>query len=584
MDRITGALLESFCESNDLKTKDISKQFEYFVNYCIISKYYRGYFSLEEVDTGEGNDAAIDGIAMIVNGKIINNEDELSDIINECSYLDCDLYVIQSKTSSSFEGRSMLSFISGVKDFVSENPQLIKNEHLKSFNSIWSKIIKNSALMSNRLPRCHLFYVTTGKWVGDNDLEHTISIGSKEIEATDLFDSVKFKALGANEIQALYRETQNKLETTISFQNKITLPDIPNVKESYLGILSLRDFIHLIEDEEQNLHSIFYDNIRDFLGDNPVNKKIEKTIKDNKLELFSILNNGVTIVASDLIAAGNRFTLKDYQIVNGCQTSHVLHKFRDIQNSENLTVPIKIIATRNDDLKNEITIATNSQTEVKPEQLASLTEFQKKLELYYSSIKGENRLYYERRTQQYHSDTSIKKIKIISIPIQIKSFASVFLEVPHAVSGYYGTIVKRFKDDIFNENHKYSPYYASALCYYKLERLFGNGSIDKEYKKLRFHILMLVRMISTGIKNPPLNSNQLDRACNRLIDHLDDNYICHQIFKNAIDIIDVSSLDLNQKQFKSDSETKELIEILKNRDLTVDKIMSLDEEVLKSFL
>ncbi|WP_446719262.1 AIPR family protein, partial [Herbaspirillum sp. C7C2] len=43
------------------------------------------------------------------------------------------------------------------------------------------------------------------------------------------------------------------------------------------------------------------------------------------MELFCVLNNRVTIVATSLTPAGNHFTLRDYQIVNGCQTSNVLH-------------------------------------------------------------------------------------------------------------------------------------------------------------------------------------------------------------------------------------------------------------------
>ena len=38
-----------------------------------------------------------------------------------------------------------------------------------------------------------------------------------------------------------------------------------------------------------------------------------------------------------------------------------------------------------------------------------------------------------------------------------------FLNSPHLVTGYYGTIVKRFAEKMFNEEHKYDPYYVSVL-------------------------------------------------------------------------------------------------------------------------
>jgi hypothetical protein len=40
------------------------------------------------------------------------------------------------------------------------------------------------------------------------------------------------------------------------------------------------------------------------------------------------MNNGVTIIARDLRRTAQKFFIEDYQIVNGCQTSHVLFEQR----------------------------------------------------------------------------------------------------------------------------------------------------------------------------------------------------------------------------------------------------------------
>ena len=214
-------------------------------------------------------------------------------------------------------------------------------------------------------------------------------------------------------------------------------------------------------------------------------------------------------MASSLTPAGNRFTLRDYQIVNGCQTSNILHECQRIAGIDAVSVPVKIIVTESDDIKTEITLATNSQTEVRTEQLEALSNFQKRLELYFNAEKSGIRLYYERRSQQYNSLPGIKRTQIISIPIQIKAFASVFLDSPHLVSGYYGTIVNRFKGRIFADGHKFLPYFVSALCYFRIEQFFRSGELSAEYKKARFHIMMLVKMIEMGYGNSPLNSNQI---------------------------------------------------------------------------
>jgi len=412
--------------------------------------------------------------------------------------------------------------------------------------------------MVNRRPHCRLYYVCTGKWVEDQNLKSIITSGQREIEAIGLFDEVNVSALGASEIQKLYHETKNKLSTTITFQNRVTLPDIAGVKEAYLGVVPFSEFIKLIQDENQTVHSIFDDNVRDFQGENPVNKKIKSTLESGKFELFCLLNNGVTVVASSLTPAANRFTLRDYQVVNGCQTSNVLHDCQRIPGIQAVSVPVKIIVTENDDIKTEITVATNSQTEVKTEELEALSAFQKKLELYYAAERNDINLYYERRSQQYNSLPGIKRTQIISIPIQIKAFAAMFLDSPHLVSGYYGTIVNRFKGKIFAIEHKYLPYYVSALCYFRIEQFFRSGEFSSEYKKARFQIMMLVKLMVIGNGNEQLNSNKIERECESLKRKLLNDVQAIALFQRAAEIYENSGIDTTKRQFKSESDTEAL--------------------------
>ncbi|MEQ9354104.1 AIPR family protein [Coleofasciculus chthonoplastes] len=564
MDKITRTILENFVTENELECLEQSKQFEYFVNYVVISKLHRSSFELDSLDTGDGGDGSIDGLAIIANSRLITDVQELEDIVNDSGYLDCDIAFIQSKISSRFEGSEIGSFIFGVKDFIADEPKLVQNDNLKKLKEIWEAVISKSSYMIHRRPNCKLYYATTGKWVNDQNLLAVSSSGVREIEDSGLFEYVSFEHYGAIELQKLYHETRNKLSSNITFQNRITLPDIDGVKEAFLGILPFNEFLKLIQDSNESMYNIFYDNVRDFQGDNEVNSKIKRTLSERKYDLFCVLNNGVTIVATSLTPAGNRFTLRDYQVVNGCQTSHVLHQSKGMENIDRVNVPVKVIVTEDEDIKNQITLATNSQTEVKPEQLASLTFFQKKLELYYNSIKGEVELYYERRSQQYHATPGVKKTQIISIPIQIKTFAAAFLNAPHLVSGYYGTIAKRFQGKIFESNHKYAPYYASALCYYRLESLFRNNVIDTKYKKIRFHMIMLARMLSmNSIDIPPLNSSKIDKKSEYFISILNNESEYNILFEKTVNIFKVSGLDLSKRQFKAENETDLLITTLR---------------------
>ena len=59
-----------------------------------------------------------------------------------------------------------------------------------------------------------------------------------------------------------------------------------------------------------------------------------------------LLNNGVTIVADSISKTGDTFTIEDYQIVNGCQTSHVLCNFNNAGGPTGpIQIPVKLIVS-----------------------------------------------------------------------------------------------------------------------------------------------------------------------------------------------------------------------------------------------
>jgi len=131
MDKITRSLLDTFSNQNEIEALSESTRFEHFSNFSIISKLFRGSFELDDIHSGSGGDCGIDGLAFIVNGRIILDEDELRDVVEATSHLDADITFIQAKTSSSFDGSSIGSFIHGIKDFLSDDPQLVQNDKIK---------------------------------------------------------------------------------------------------------------------------------------------------------------------------------------------------------------------------------------------------------------------------------------------------------------------------------------------------------------------------------------------------------------------------------------------------------------------
>ncbi len=568
MDRITQSLIKELLENLEIKSENESKDFEKLSNYTVVSNEYNKTFDIEALTVGEGNDTGIDGIAIIVNGQLVESSDEVNDLLEKNNSLEVEYLFIQSKTSSNFDSGDINTFLFGVLDFFSTNPKLVRNDDITRFAEV-SNYIFEKAPRFRENPTIKLFYITTGKWMDDANLKGVIDNGIKNLEQTNLFEKIIFNPFGARELATAYRKTKESISTTISFSNRITLPKINGVSQAYIGLLPFSEFLKIVSDSEDNILNVFEDNVRDFQGDNnDVNGGIALTLNNDDSEIFSVLNNGVTIVASSISPTGDQFTITDYQIVNGCQTSNVLYNNRKGININKVNIPIKLIATHDDEVKTRITLATNNQTPIKKEQLAALTQFQRSLEQYYNSYTGDAKIYYERRAKQYNSDNSVFKSKVITVPYQIKSFAAMFLDEPHNVTSFFGTIVKRLnegKAQIFNNDHAYSPYYTSAFAYYKLESFFRKGSIDTAFKKVRFHILMLFKILNEKETLPQLNSiKKMDKYCQELLNILNDDIKALKAFKKCIEIIEKSGFEKSDRQnLKLLQKTRMLIEYAK---------------------
>lgn len=564
MDQITASCVKEFLTLHEIPEGTHATNFENFANFCIVSKEYNGLFDVEDVSTDEATQG-IDGIGVIINGKLVDDVDEIDDLIESNRTLEVVFVLIQAKTSSKFQGSDIGNFTFAVKQFFADNTSFFPGPKMANFLSLKKRVYDRAPEMTKGNPICKMFYITTGKWTGEGNLQAVIDQNCQELESTNLFKEVLLEPCDANTIQRYYRKTKETVSATFTFDKRVTLPEIEGIQEAYFGYIPFVEFERLVANEYGVIRSIFYDNLRDFLGDNPVNKKIADTLRARKFDLFQVLNNGVTLIADRLNATGDKFTITDYQVVNGCQTSHVLFNNRHLDGIYRAAVPLRLIVTNNDDVKNEITKATNSQTEIKPDQLEALSEFQKNLEQYYAAVEGDGKLYYERRTNQYSNDSSVIKTKIISIRFQIKAFSAMFLDNPHLVSGYYGTIARKLGDKIFTSNHRFSPYYTSGLVYYRLETFFRTNVIHSQYKKLRYHLLMLFRMLSNKEQLPPLNSIQMDSYCDVIVDILNDQNRCLALFRQAIDIASDSDMDISDKyQLKQKDKTESLISACKD--------------------
>lgn len=492
--------LDEFSTKFNLKEQDESVQFEFFANYCIISKLYPSEIEdLEDLSTGGGNDTGIDGLAIIVNGNLIKNKEEIEDLININHEIDVQFIFLQIKSSAKFEGAQVVNFLCGVKNFFQKNSSLKENNKIINAREIKDFIYKQATKFYSGLPpEIKLYYVTTGEWTNPNDVIQKANMILDELNNFRIFrgkPTIEF--VDADKLQKNYRELGKKIERRIYFPKYTTIQKLPEnlgVTQSFIGCISIKEYIKLITDDSDNLlRELFYDNVRDYQGLNKINKEIQETIIDSKNKyLMPLLNNGITIIAKKAQMISEDIILRDYQIVNGCQTSHILYHQRH-KNLDDTFIVAKIIETNNQEVINKIITGTNKQTEVKDEAFESIKPFHIKLsELFLAkSKKSAYPIYYERRSKEYSNQKDINMNQIVTLSYLTKCYVASILQQPQSTHRYFGELISSNKN-IFSNEKNLEDYYNASYILKIIENLFITKKLYNSFKEYKYHILFLI--------------------------------------------------------------------------------------------
>lgn len=434
------SMLKEFSTKNSLTDRD-SLRFEKFVIYSLLANDYNDTFESDALSTG--NCIGIDSVAIAINDVLVYSVSSAVPLTT--GTFDTSFTFIQAKTSSSVDLGDYLKFLQTVKIFFTgklEDQPAELREAYEIKNFIYDKAGKFRCD-----PTLTMKYVYTGDGkFPDKDFLPQVKATTSEIESLKyMFSSVENKLIGAAELQNLYKETLNRITKPLMFQRHVALPKLSLATAAYLGVSKCKDYVEFIKNQSGNINKgVFYDNVRDYLGStNQVNADIADTIKsDAQRNLFSVLNNGVTVVAKKVVPSGDVFKISGFQVVNGCQTSHVLFENRE-HITDDMYVTIKLIETDDIELSSSVIKATNSQSVVMKEAFATIKPYHKRLEDFFAAMNTQgHRFFYARRPHQYDEDDTILQSETVSAPLLIKSFISIALEEPHKVHFYYGQLLK----------------------------------------------------------------------------------------------------------------------------------------------
>lgn len=548
--------IEEFCNTFGYSQDNLNNSYKLLANYSVLANTYSHDTITCDVQDSvancEINGAKFDGFAILLDGQILNSPKAISDIFFVNENVNSEIVIIQSVLNG-FNEEILNKYICNIKKAfsvvlgeVDTNMQPSQVHSTDIISCLYDLCVKTS----NPLPELNIYMVADD--LKENEKKKTEEmLNSMFSSDKDSFSKINGYVFDTTQLLKVYARTKIRESVEIEpYKTTIPLPSIHGIKDALITVVSFGEFNKLLIGENGSIKtSIFHDNIRAFQGKTVVSKQMSETLKQGNFDQFIAMNNGITIIVSELNhMQGGKLELVDYQIVNGCQTCHVLYNNRKLAGIGKLLLLVKIICSTDENVRNSVIMGTNSQIEVKREQLIALTGLQERIEDYYAKIRANSEngfepLYYERRSKQYVTETKVPQNKVITIPIEIMSFGAIFLSSPHYVSGYYSQIIENLKNKgrgIFSDEYRVDSYYTSGLMFYKLSQLFGRNQLPNKYKRLKYQILYTSRLVAEIDYRdmPPLESAEIEDYCEYLNKLFCNDSACRKCFSRAIDVID----------------------------------------------
>jgi hypothetical protein len=542
---IINARFKRFKELYDIKDLPDGESFEKFVNHTILSAHQPDAFGadgelFDTVCVGGRDDMGIDGLAIKVNGLFVRSVEDAKDILDKFRRATVEIIFIQSKYKSKFDSGEFNKFIAGVRDFLQENHKQPMNDKIKSMLAIKDFLLSEDVVFIwEKNPNVRIYYVAMGKW---RNSPHHIALADQwkeDIQKLNTFEDPQAHFVDSDALKEICDSNENKFSASIDAIDTMSLTEVKNVDDSCILICYASEFAKILTTSDKVIRkSLFNDNVRDYQGTNNVNSEIEDTIREDPAK-FILLNNGITVVCDEFISSNRRITLKNPQIVNGCQTSHVLfyakEKGLDVGK---IPLSIKVISTKDIDVTNQIVRGTNRQNIVYDEAFETTKKFHKDLEEFFNAVSLDyEKIYYERRSKQYHHNPLIKQTEKINIRVLTQSYIAMFLNKPHLSHRHESKLLKEFANSIFQEVHSMLPYFTSSLTFYKLEKLFRNNIFErKEYYSYRSHLMMVFRELISGNCPNIYSEKAIDKHCEGVLAVLKNDKETETYFRKAIEV------------------------------------------------
>jgi hypothetical protein len=441
-------------------------------------------------------------------------EDEIdSGIIDGANDLGCDFFhrdsgrvlIIQAKYRGKGSGErseDITHFQAILKRFASPNLKANKmlEEALSDIN--WKQ------------DRFELIYLTFGeiknqaKLVSESPPDYPSS-------PSDLDERCTWEFLGSEEINIAYRYVENIRKQTALNEEIDIFPVGPKGQKGASTVVvvagNFRSFIMSLDApqiievyQKAKRDSLFSLNIRNYIGDSPINKKISQSALEDSAKFF-LFNNGISCLATEVIPEEQKLRVRGLQVINGAQTVKSLFKAfqklrreqREWPKDNRPQVLVRITEVpggygESGRVREQIIRANNTQNSIRDSDFRSNDDVQESLVGQFEKLRRKNKnvAYIRKRTEKTPGD---------KIQVKLEEFAKSIYAFMYDPTDFSGNSDSLFLD--------------SDQGYYR--KIFGDGDsvwdrMPEKHFRYRAAIYWIAQEAADFLKDYRANLNDAD--------------------------------------------------------------------------
>ncbi len=481
---------------------DLGDAFEIFSADLVLRRRRLSVDEIRNGVVGGGKDGGLDTIYIFVNGRLIQ---DVVDLPNHKTDIRIEVFFIQSKHSVDIEQIVLQKLQSSLSRFLNLEPDQNKldkhfNSDVQSIAELYRSVIKKYVMTEYQV-RYQIVYCCRSS----NPPNTTFQDLADELAAACSNQlgpaEANFSFFGAPELYKLSVQPDHT-------KKELVIPPAGQIgnEDNYIALVRLEDFLTFITSNGSLDDNMFEFNVRDFEGNTkPVNKAIADTIKNPLPDTnFWWYNNGVTVLASQIMQSQKNLVIHDPMIVNGLQTANVIYANKSAiegKTNDDRRVVVKVISIGDQTKRDGVIKATNSQTSLNSLSLKATEGYQRQIEKYLLA----NGYYYERR-KNFYKNRQMPAQKIIDISRLGQAVMSLNLLLPDEARARPGTYLNNGENykKVFPDWQGLGRFVVAATLERKVDAWLrsNRNNYDALYRNnLRFHTLMVLSWNLLGNKS-----------------------------------------------------------------------------------